>query len=1035
MSQYNPEKFGVPSPIWFGEVEPEPYYIENEQNEKYNDKKDIPGWGSRYRVRITSQHSEKRSVISSKDLPMVGVSLPVTAGTGRAGSRQTSNLRQGDFVWGFFHDPVDCTEPFIAGCFPNNDQIDLKRFPTENAYDPISGWTIEGGAPVPDSLIPGVRQGPANEGGTKSSLHFTSLSDQGPPREPNTSLRVSSDCDRIQLGEIQLQIQKLIQDLEKFKQSLKGDWLETLRRPINENGQQYSIDEYVNYKIENASREIAKGMKWIIEWIEKYTIKRINAAAKQTYFLLFPELRSNLKEIIATVNDSIACLFRRIIGNLLRIIGQFLLTIINRFINAPLCAIENMVGALIGKLTGLINSALSAIMAPLNNLFGFVDIAGDIIGIVQDLLSFLTCEEEPECPGVREWNIWDGPQTTPLPDLGGLLDRIRTFASSTAQIVDPNTFDFNLDFSDIFQDNCNVDAIFCGPPRVEFYGGGGSGASGNAIVSATGDILGVDLTSFGSGYTSSPTVNFIDSCGTGRGARGRGIVGSGGTGGTPVTAGGTGGTPVTAGGLPVNAGGTGGTPVTVGGTPVTAGGTPVTAGGTGGTPVTAGGIGGTPVTAGRTPVTVGGTGGTPVTTGGTAVTAGGTGGTPVTAGGLQVNVGGTGGTPVTSGGIPVTSGGTPVTAGGTGGTPVTSGGTGGTPVTVGGTPVTSGGTGGTPLTAGGTGAGATGGGTPVIAGGTGGTPVTVGGTPVTVGGTGGTPVTSGGIPVTSGGTPVTVGGTGGIPVNAGGTGGTPVTAGGLPVNAGGTGGTPVTSNGIPLTSNGIPLTSGGTPVTSGGTPVTSGGGIPVTAGGIPLTAGGTGSGQIIAVIIDKPGFGYLPDFDGSRGGDGRVWARPDQITIKRKDGTYDTPYDPGEVFEVFDGDIVTGPFTKQDVRKSLLPSTNFGQYIVSLKICNTAIVSAGINYSPDDKIIVEPANGAVLKPKFGVAGELLKIDIIDSGSGFEEMPKIYIRSETGYNAEILPILCVNRIGDIPESEYSIPFGEKIIKVVDCVGKF
>jgi len=996
MSQYNPEKFGVPSPIWFGIVEPEPYWIENEKNEKYTDKKDIPGWGSRYRVRITSQHSEKRSVISSKELPMVGVSLPVTAGTGRAGSRQTSNLRQGDFVWGFFHDPVDCTEPFIVGCFPNTDQIDLKRFPTGDAYDPISGYTTEGGAPVPDSLIPGKKQGDPIEGATKSTLHFTALADAS-IGGPNTSLRVSTDCDKIQLGEIQLQIRKLIQDLEKFKQSLKGDWTETLRRPIKENGQQYSLDEYVNYKIENASREIAKGMKWIIEWIEKYTLKKINAAAKQLYFLMFPEQRSNLKDVIVTVNDLIACLFRKIIKNLLKMIGQFLLAIINRFINAPLCAIENMVGALIGKLTGLINSALSAIMAPLNALFGFIDIAGDIIGFVQDLLSFLSCEEEPECPGVREWSIWDGPQTTPLPDLGGLVDKIKTFASSTAQIVDPNTFDFNLDFSDIFQDNCNVDAIFCGPPRVEFYGGGGSGASGNAIVSATGDILGVDLTSFGSGYTSAPTVNFIDSCGKGRGARGRGIVGGGGTGGTPVTAGGTGGTPVTAGGLPVNAGGTGGTPVTSGGTPVTAGGLPVNAGGTGGTPVTSGGTGGTPVTVGGTPVTVGGTGRTPLTTGGTPVTAGGTGGTPVTAGGLPVNAGGTGGTPVTSGGLPVTSGGLPVNAGGTGGTPVTSGGTGGTPVTVGGTPVTVGGTGGTPLTTGGT------------------------------GGAGGT-----------GGTPVTAGGTGGIPVNAGGTGGTPVTAGGTPVTVGGTGGTSVTSGGIPATAGGTPITAGGaggTPVTAGGIPVTAGGGIPVTAGGIPLTAGGTGGGQIIAVIIDKPGFGYLPDFDGSRGGDGRVWARPDQITIKRKDGTYDTPYDPGEVFEVFDGDIVTGPFTKQDVIKSPLPSTNFGQYIVSLKICNTAIVSAGINYSPDDKIIVEPANGAVLKPKFGVAGELLKIDIIDSGSGFEEMPKIYIRSETGYNAEILPILCVNRIGDIPESEYSIPFGEKIIKVVDCVGKF
>ena len=122
------------------------------------------------------------------------------------------------------------------------------------------------------------------------------------------------------------------------------------------------------------------------------------------------------------------------------------------------------------------------------------------------------------------------------------------------------------------------------------------------------------------------------------------------------------------------------------------------------------------------------------------------------------------------------------------------------------------------------------------------------------------------------------------------------------------------------------------------------------------------------------------------------------------------------------------------MKRSTFPTNSSGQYNVVLKICNTVIVSAGINYSPNDEIIVEPANGAVLTPQFGVAGELLKINILDSGSGFEEMPRIYIRSETGYNAEILPLLCVNRIGDVPESDYSIPFGEKIIKVVDCVGK-
>ena len=202
--------------------------------------------------------------------------------------------------------------------------------------------------------------------------------------------------------------------------------------------------------------------------------------------------------------------------------------IAERFINAPLCAVENIVGSLLGKLTGLINSGVQAIMAPLNAILGTVDIAGDIIGFVEDIISFLSCQDQPECPEVTGWSIWNGPtrftsssNSNPL----SIVNKVKTYASTVQQSVDPENFDFDLDFSDIFEDTCNVGPIFCGPPTVEFYGGGGSGAAGNVIVNAVGDILAVDLTSFGSGYTSAPVVRFVDACGTGRGATGRSIIG------------------------------------------------------------------------------------------------------------------------------------------------------------------------------------------------------------------------------------------------------------------------------------------------------------------------------------------------------------------------------------------------------------------------------------------------------------------------------------------------------------------------------
>ena len=42
------------------------------------------------------------------------------------------------------------------------------------------------------------------------------------------------------------------------------------------------------------------------------------------------------------------------------------------------------------------------------------------------------------------------------------------------------------------------------PPRVDFLGGGGQGASGSAVINALGRIIGVAIAGKGSGFTEPP---------------------------------------------------------------------------------------------------------------------------------------------------------------------------------------------------------------------------------------------------------------------------------------------------------------------------------------------------------------------------------------------------------------------------------------------------------------------------------------------------------------------------------------------------
>ena len=450
---------------------------------------------------------------------------------------------------------------------------------------------------------------------------------------------------------------------------------------------------------------------------------------------------------------------------------KFLLSAVDRFINVPLCAAENILSGLIGKLTGLISSALNAIMTPVNALLGAVDLVGDVLQIVKDILTFLSCDDPPNCSKVKEWSIYDGPGQGSNIDLNSFFNKVKTFASNVQQSVDPDNFDFDLDFSDVFNNPCNVGAVLCGPPTVEFFGGGGSGATGNAIISAAGEIMGVDITSFGSNYTSAPFVRFVDACGKGKGAVGRAVLG--------------------------------------------------------------------------------------------------------------------------------------------------------------------------------------------------------------------------------------------------------------PVNA------PITPEVLPT----------------------------LDTNDTTQTVDTTG---VVAVIMNNTGSGYISVPNGDLGGDGRVWAKRDQTTVQRSDGTYDRPYVSGEVIELLPGDsvrlpsntseelgnetIIGGKYqtvntqgritaptqTISDTDRGDYPGFDDGKYPVILYLCGLEIENGGFNYLEIDQIMIEPSNGAIAIPTFGSFGTLEGVRISSTGEGFKEVPRIYVASETGFNAKLIPRFCIDRVSADQLKEPGIT--DEIISVVDCVGK-
>ena len=66
--------------------------------------------------------------------------------------------------------------------------------------------------------------------------------------------------------------------------------------------------------------------------------------------------------------------------------------------------------------------------------------------------------------------------------------------------------------------SCETGPIASGPPIIEIWGGGGKGATANAVVGPNGNLLAVDITRQGQGYNTPPYCAVIDRSGVGFGA-------------------------------------------------------------------------------------------------------------------------------------------------------------------------------------------------------------------------------------------------------------------------------------------------------------------------------------------------------------------------------------------------------------------------------------------------------------------------------------------------------------------------------------
>ena len=475
-------------------------------------------FGYRVQVRVVGEHPPEKSVLPDEELPFAIVTNSVAAGSGT----ETPQLRAGDSVGGF----VISGNYYVywVGNKPGKSFLPFTQS-LANGFEPF----VERPYQVPTY---GEFNGQYIANSWDANL-ILSVADFKRGFEETGEIPCPHEV--INANGMMTELDKLIQKVENAKKSV-STFSSNLQADISR------IEADILEDIAETAETISKGIANAIKWIQERVTKKVNEIARSVANVVPINSRFTIREGMNIFIEALYCLFNKIMDGLVGMIADFLQNAIDQFINTPLCAIENMLTGILGSVVAALNSMISGLASKISGFAGAVTgLISGVLDAIGDLLALFKCEPEDECPETKEWNILDAAGQNGFPGISlGITDVVQqaiavkdSFEDVVSFVYDDNgnllgvnVNDLAFDITSSLKDfSCSGAPIFCGPPKVVFWGGGGSGATGNAIVDTLGQVIGVDIVNPGRGYSKAPFVSIIDECGIGRGAVAEAVIG------------------------------------------------------------------------------------------------------------------------------------------------------------------------------------------------------------------------------------------------------------------------------------------------------------------------------------------------------------------------------------------------------------------------------------------------------------------------------------------------------------------------------
>lgn len=571
------ESFGKNINWWIGVVAPRSAWAAG--GTLINDKEvgvkklepEVDVYYNRVKVRVVGYHDQ---IKNPYDLPWANILATPMLASGYGGKDHTHYLEGGESVFGFWMDGEDEQKPCIVGVFYRHKKAD----------DP-SIKALKGSAGKPTTK-PGLEETPTGStattspatGDTKPEVKFfykpyfdavTGDIINTKTKYP-TSTNEPGSTGMTQAAEAHHYFLKRKTNRPTCKRDnaiaqitgFLGDFTEYL----------LTIQGYANFYVNEVLgtiTDLAGEIEFIAKQIASIMTGLFNAVREQIYILVGEKIQNFINSIlpeevkpifgesIKEIMDIIYCIFENLIAALFKTISDFLLSLVGKMINAPICAAEEFVAALLNSLSNSIKDAISPILDTLSETLGGAlgkvnEIIGKSLEIVGLIFSFIGCDEL-KCPLPSRFDNAYGPSQQERDNAKKIRSKISLLNIPTSTDKDGNVNQTVGGFlseaagnaDSIFGEptdeqkrtanyvaglvgGCQTGILRCGPPQIEIFGGDGIGGFANAVVNNLGEIIGADVLERGLGYSPNkpPYVTFRDACGDGAGARGRAIIGA-----------------------------------------------------------------------------------------------------------------------------------------------------------------------------------------------------------------------------------------------------------------------------------------------------------------------------------------------------------------------------------------------------------------------------------------------------------------------------------------------------------------------------